>query len=227
MDYILHSLVFRSYDVSANDDLDLGSDNRNVSVSLEIIRSQQLWKNRCKSFKGWKPKLNNSREPEIYHNHLQRLVEKSPPTYLHELGEIAVQSADLGGERFQRPTGVKRSAQSRELKDLILQRKEASSIQTRKDMSKKIQKQVRKEIRLWKTKWAEYLLLKFMNTKYLQKINISPIRSAACPIDSEAFASFLEELFSNEVHLIASDDEKMKIQDIPPFQFEELERVLK
>ena len=39
--------------------------------------------------------------------------------------------------------------------------------------------------------------------------------------------SFLEELFSNEAHLIASDDEKMKIQDIPPFQFEELERVLK
>ena len=27
--------------------------------------------------------------------------------------------------------------------------------------------------------------------------------------------------------MIASDDEKMKIQDIPPFQFEELERALK
>ena len=121
-----------------------------------------------------------------------------------------MQSADPGGERFQGPKGVKRPAQSRELKNLILQRKEASSIQTRKDMSKKIQKQVRKEVRLWKTKWAEYLLQKFVNTKYLQNINISQIRSAACPIDSEAFASFLEELFSNEVHLIASDDEKMK-----------------
>ena len=227
LDYILHSLVFRSYDVSANDDLDLGSDHRNVSTSLEILRSQQLWKKRCKSFKGWKSKLNNSREPEIYHGHLQKLFEKLSPTCLHELGEIAVQSVDPGGERFQGPKDVKRPAQSRELKDLILQRKEASSIQTRKDMSKKIQKQVRKEVRLWKTKWAEYLLLKFMNTKYFQKINISQIRSAACPIDSEAFASFLEELFSNEAHLIASDDEKMKIQDIPPFQFEELERVLK
>ena len=55
LDYILHSSVFCSYDVSANDELDLGSDHRNVSASFEILRS----------FKGWKPKLNNSREPEI------------------------------------------------------------------------------------------------------------------------------------------------------------------
>ena len=41
LDYILHSLVFRSYDVSANDDLDLGSDHRNVSASLEISVPQQ------------------------------------------------------------------------------------------------------------------------------------------------------------------------------------------
>ena len=31
MNFFLHSLVFRSYDVSANDDLHLGSDHRNVS----------------------------------------------------------------------------------------------------------------------------------------------------------------------------------------------------
>ena len=74
---------------------------------------------------------------------------------VHELGEITVQSGDPGGERFQGSKDVTRSAQSRDLKNLILQRKEASSIQTRKDMSKKIQKQVRKEVRLWKTKWAE------------------------------------------------------------------------
>ena len=90
--------------------------------------------------------MNNSREPEIYHDHLQNLLEKSSPTCLHELGEIVVQSADLGGERFQGPKGVKRPVQFCELKNLILQRKEASSIQTRKDMSKKIQKQLQKEV---------------------------------------------------------------------------------
>ena len=42
LDYILHSLVFCSYDKSAHDELHLGSDHRNVSISLEIIRSQQL-----------------------------------------------------------------------------------------------------------------------------------------------------------------------------------------
>ena len=66
LEYILHSLIFRSYDVSANDELDMGSDHRNVSASLEIIRPQQTWKRRHKSFKRWKSELNNSHEPDIY-----------------------------------------------------------------------------------------------------------------------------------------------------------------
>ena len=58
LDYILHTKNLRSFDVSANYDLDLGSHHRNVSASFEFIRSQESWKKQQISFKGWKSKLN-------------------------------------------------------------------------------------------------------------------------------------------------------------------------
>ena len=39
--YILHSKTLRSFIISTNRDLDLGSDHRNVSVSIEYCRSPQ------------------------------------------------------------------------------------------------------------------------------------------------------------------------------------------
>ena len=108
-----------------------------------------------------KHKLNNSSQPEIYYDFLQRPLAESPPTCLYELGQIAVQSAEAGSERFQGPKGVKRPAQSLELKDLCIQRKEARNMQTRKDLRKKIQRQARNEVPLWKTKGTEYFFQKF------------------------------------------------------------------
>ena len=60
--YILHSKSLRSFDVSANDELHLGSDHRNDSASIEYIRSMESWKLRKRSFNGWKPTLINSQE---------------------------------------------------------------------------------------------------------------------------------------------------------------------
>ena len=39
IDYILHSKNLRSFNISANRELDLGSDHRNVSASIEYCRS--------------------------------------------------------------------------------------------------------------------------------------------------------------------------------------------
>ena len=39
IDYILHSKNLRSLNISANRELDLGSDHRNVSASIEYCRS--------------------------------------------------------------------------------------------------------------------------------------------------------------------------------------------
>ena len=125
LDYILHSKNLRSFEVSANYELDLGSDHRNVSTSLEFIRSQETWKKRQISVKGWKSKLNELREPHEYHDQLQEIMDESLPTSLHELGEVAKRAVKVGGTSFQGPKGTKRPYQSKELKDMILQRREA------------------------------------------------------------------------------------------------------
>ena len=48
IDYILHSKRLRSFNISANHELDLGSDHRNVSASIEYCRSPEHWKIRKK-----------------------------------------------------------------------------------------------------------------------------------------------------------------------------------
>ena len=169
----------------------MGSDHRNESVSISYFRSKEAWKLRTRSFKGWKPILDESKNADAYHSHLQKLMHDCPPTSLRDLGKIAVEAAEPSGSRLQGPKGIKRPGQSLELKDLVLQRKETRDTNGRRKLSKLIHKQSRKELRMWKAKWAEYLLEKFENTKYLQKIKISPVKSSACPIDAEAFASFL------------------------------------
>ena len=80
---------------------------------------------------------------------------------------------------------------------------------------------------MWKTKWTEYLLQKFENIKYLQKIKSVPIRSSACAIDAEEFATFLGTLFSSSSLLTTIDEDKKMIQYIPMFTLDELERALK
>ena len=85
LDYILHSKSLRSYDITANYDLDMGSDHRNVSTSLEIIRSRHSWTRRRASFKGWKSMMDASREPHLYHKSSYRLMISSRLENLHEL----------------------------------------------------------------------------------------------------------------------------------------------
>ena len=85
IDYILHSKRLRSFNISANRELDLGSDHRNVSASIEYCRSPEHWKVQKKSFKGWKPIRDASHEPHLYHAHLQRLIHEYPSASLHDL----------------------------------------------------------------------------------------------------------------------------------------------
>ena len=147
----------------------MGSDQRNVSTSIEFISSQQNWKIRKRTFKGWKPLLDSSRKQLNYHYHLARLMDECPPDNLQDLGKIAIQATTPVGQAFQIPNGVQRLVRSLIFKDLVFQRKEARDIQRRRDLSKSILKQARRELRIWKSKWNEYLLQKFENRKYLQK----------------------------------------------------------
>ena len=69
---------------------------------------------------------------------------------------------------------------------------------------------------------------KFENTKkYLQQIRSAPIRSSACAIDAQEFASFFGTLYSSTNPLTAIDGDKKMIQFIAIFSLQELESALK
>ena len=163
----MHSKSLRSYDITANYDVDLGSEHRNVSTSLGIIRSTQPWTRRRTSFTGWKSTLDASRETHQYCETLDSLIMNSPPERLHDLGKIALKDAETGGSCLKGPNGVKRPTQSNLIRDLILQMHEYYDKNLRRSISNNIHKQSRKELRLWKTKWTERLLERFENTKFL------------------------------------------------------------
>ena len=90
-----------------------------------------------------------------------------------------------------------------------------------------IHQQLRKELRSWKTKWAEHLLSRFENTKYFQKIRSSQIQSSAYSIDAEEFKEFLGSLFSLSNPLPPNDEDKTLIRYIPQLSLPELEIALK
>ena len=90
----------QSSDVSANLELDLGSDHRNISASISNNRSMEVWKTKKFSFKEWKPFLDGSGTAATYHSHLQKLRQECPPTSLRELGHIDVQAAGPSGSRL-------------------------------------------------------------------------------------------------------------------------------
>ena len=138
LDYILHSTNLRSFEVSANYELDLGSDHRNVSASLQFIRPQEPLQKRQISFKGWKPKINELREPQEYNKQLQQIINESLPSNLHELGQVAIRAAKVEGTSFQGPKGMKRPYQSKQFKDMIMQRRETHDDYSRLNISKKI-----------------------------------------------------------------------------------------
>lgn len=117
--YILHSKVLRSFEVIANRELDLGSDHRCVSASIEYIRSTEAWKTRKRSVKGWKPIHDEARQSHKYHSQLETCMNDRFAASLEEFWKIAFEAAPGGGLLLHGTSGLKRSMKSMALKDLI------------------------------------------------------------------------------------------------------------
>ena len=82
-------------------------------------------------------------------------------------------------------------------------------------------------MRKWRTLWADHLLSQFRNIRFLQRINIDPIKSQACPIDDDIFADSLEDLFSSDDGSILSSMDYALLSEIPEFSMDELEYSLR
>ena len=111
------------------------------------------------------------------------------------------------------------------MKDVIHQRRLTNSVEERKNISKAILKLSRQELRAWRSTWSEHLLTKMRNTKYLQKVYIDPIHSAACPVDPDDFADFLGNIFDGP-NANAADIDMDSLSTIPRFPLDELKTAL-
>ena len=145
--------------------------------------------------KGWVSKLDEDRIPREYHRQLDSTLNPYPGETLTSLTRKITETAEKCQIRSWNPS--RRPEQSPELKSLIRQRRAARENPERRQLSKAIAKQARKELRSWRTLWANHLLERLKNTKFLQKINVDPVKSVACPVDSSDFAVFLNNLFTS------------------------------
>ena len=161
LDYLLSSQALRFNSVAASSRLDLGSDHRCVQGRFHFFRSKDDWKNRkFKSFKGWRPTMDENNQPSSYQKHMEKLMNEIPHASLSDLSHICIAAAERGGEIDRGPKGLTRPEDSDELKQLMQERRRCSSAIDRKRLSKAIQRLARRELRAWKAKWTEYLLEK-------------------------------------------------------------------
>ena len=194
IDYILYNPGLYCDTVVATWELDLGSDHRSVKASFSFMPGYKKEKKQIGIKRGWKPILNEDGIAHEFHENIDAQVLCDGGNTLNDLQSMLRDAAPITKSNDEVP-GSARPKKSIELKTLIYQRRHCRINLERKRLSKAIFKLARQELRTWRTMWADCLLTKFRNTKHLQKINIDPIQSQACPIDDADFAEFLEQLF--------------------------------
>ena len=189
IDYILHSPGLTLENVSATWELDLGSDHRSVKASFSYMPGHTKRSKQARIKRGWKLALNKDGIASEFHENIDVQMSGSTFDLLNNLQDMQRDAASITNLNDQGPNGT-RPEKSMALKTLIYQRRHCRINSQRKQLSKDILKLARQELRKWRTMWANYLLEKFRNTKYLQKVNIDPIHSTTCPIDDDDFADF-------------------------------------
>ena len=144
---------------------------------------------------------------------------------LAEVAQVCVRAAHKSGSCDRGPDGCRRPHQSILLKSLIDSRRRSISSDERRELSKQILKQSRRELRTWRTRWADHMLTRMRNTKFLQKINTEPYQRKTCSIHDDEFAGFLNEIFSSDRTRHFHFDKSL-IHDIPLFTTAELDEAL-
>ena len=154
-----------------------------------------------RNLRGWKPEIDHRGIPRKYWLSLDSNLDTLRDPDLSQISSClrssASDSADPNSEIFRRPE------KSNELRNLINRRRSERRPEEMKILSHQILRLARKELRAWRSLWANHLLKKFRNTRFLQKINEDPIQKKHCPIEDDNFAEYLEKLYAEE-HPISS-----------------------
>ena len=156
-----------------------------------------------------------------YHHNLNEGIQEKQPKTISEIGACCVEAAQK--TRSTTDNKCSRPEQSEELKNLIYRRHRTRDTQERRQLSKMIAKQTRRELRAWRTLWAEFLLDKMKDVKHTQKINTDSIQKIVCPSEADDLSEFLEELFHSD-HPLCAEPQIIGIT-FPRFSLDEFEKV--
>ena len=178
----------------------IGLDHRCVHCVLQLVsppkkRKQQKW-----NFKFWQPTLNDNGRPAAFQENIRSLIRSSSPSTFHEL-EVVLTQAGIQHGKIERPGMPFRP--SMHLRQLRHRRRTSNSQDARKNLSLRIRKVYRCELRSWKFRQLGLYLGNASMWKTLRTQLPKPSgQQCTQQPTSEEFASMLEGLFVGPLAIV-------------------------
>ena len=171
----------------------IGLDHRCVHCVLQLVSPPKKWKQQKWSFKFWQPTLNDNGLPDAFQEKIRSLIRSSNPSTFHDL-EVMLTQAGIQHGKIERPAMPFRP--SLHLRQLRHRRRTSDSQEARKNLSLRIRKVYRCELRSWKSIQLGLYLGNASMWKTLRTQLPKPSgQQCTQQPTSEEFASMLEGLF--------------------------------
>ena len=222
--------VFTSAHATCN--LDLGSDHRAVTVSLDLGFRRRKDRKCFRCVKRWKPPLDPQGVPHTYHAILQEELGVKKPTTLNGLEDVLQQSVHRINTTSKLPK-PKPVWQDAVLQDLLQRRRAAHDRSERANLSKLIRKHLRRNMRRRNARVSQ-ILAEFQDLGRLDSAHNAPIRRVAMANPGptpEMFRGFLGNIFmsdtGHDTATLAGLDDANCLDLVPPFTLQELGTVLR
>ena len=200
IDFIFTSPKLIIMDSWCDFSIPIGLDHRCVHCVLQLVsppkkRKQQKW-----NFKFWQPTLNDNGRPAAFQENIRSLIRSSSPSTFHEL-EVVLTQAGIQHGKIDRPGMPFRP--SMHLRQLRHRRRTSNSQEARKNLSLRIRKVYRCELRSWKSRQLGLYLGNASMWKTLRTQLPKPSgQQCTQQPTSEEFASMLEGLFVGPLAIV-------------------------
>ena len=185
IDYIMTDYTLHLIDARASNILNLNSDHRAVKASFEVIpqeNAQISHKSYHNSPRKWLPKFNENREPQEYHDCLNRYFALHEMQSLHDV-EVAIQSCAQVCNTTENQTESKPWLNS-EIRHLINERRCTRDSRRRKEISLQLKRTWRREKRKFQNREFDKIIDEFKNLDRLQVVHETSIRKTMPKVSS-------------------------------------------
>ena len=241
LDYILASSNLQVMSASPTGELDLGSDHRAVHTCFNLQRASIRKRRKPTIKRGWKPALDLSGKPTLYHNALNSHIAQQPPRTISDIERIVLHVTTTSSSEATAgragPNSDHEPWQQPAFQQLLQQRRASTTKQERADLSKQIKKELRRHMRQKQNKQLDVILSEFVDLDRTSSLLHDPVKSSrkvggAEPSPSE-FASFLGDIFAStstfSSQSVASLLQYARLNGfaaIPSFRLKELQKTL-